>query len=115
LDEVFDQLKTSSFRRRFHLGAAERRYITEKGFSAVLEHAGDFVATRLADAAPRNDGKQTPFKGHPVFVAQHATGTCCRGCLEKWHHIPRGQSLTDEQQAHAVAAIARWLRAEMAR
>ena len=109
LDEVFARLATSSFRRKFRLGPNERTYLREKGMTTVLVHAGDFIATRLGPANPPNDGKQTPWRGHPVFVAQHATGTCCRGCLEKWHGIPRGAELTDEQQAHAVAAIARWL------
>jgi predicted Fe-S protein YdhL (DUF1289 family) len=44
-----------------------------------------------------------------VFVAQHATATCCRGCLEKWHAIPAGRELTDAEQAHVVRAIERWL------
>ncbi len=75
----------------------------------VLAHAADFVAQRLAPADPRNDGKQTPFRGHPVFVAQHATATCCRGCLAKWHGIERGRMLTAEERAHIVAVIGRWL------
>jgi len=78
----------------------------------VLEHARDFVAARLAPAAPRDDGRQTPFRGHPVFVAQHATATCCRGCLAKWHRIERGRDLTAAEQARVVAAIERWLRRE---
>ena len=113
LDDVFARLATSNFRRRFHLGPREREYLRAKGFTTVLDHAGDFIAARLGAAHPANDGKQTPFRGHPVFVAQHATGTCCRGCLEKWHGIPRGRELTDEEQAHAVAAIARWLKNEV--
>jgi hypothetical protein len=76
----------------------------------VLEHAADFVATRLAPAAPANDGKQTPFRNHPVFVAQHATATCCRGCLEKWHRIPRGRALSKDEQRYVVSVIERWLR-----
>ena len=111
LDAVFDALAGSAFRRRFALGPRDRAYLREKGIDAVLVHAEDFVARRLAPAAPANDGKQTPFRGHPVFVAQHATATCCRGCLEKWHGIPKGRELTDEEQAHVVAAIGRWLEA----
>ena len=80
-----------------------------KGRAAVLEHAATFIAQRLAPAAPANDGKQTPMRGHPVFIAQHATATCCRGCLAKWHGIEQGRELTAEEQAHAVATIARWL------
>ena len=109
LDRVFAGLARSNFRARFRLGAADRGYLEAKGMAAVLSHAEDFVARRLAPAFPEKDGKQTPFRGHPVFVAQHATATCCRGCLEKWHGIPAGRDLTDAEQAHVVRAIERWL------
>jgi hypothetical protein len=112
LDQVFGLLQTSPFRQRFRLAARERAYLGERGLETVLEHARKFVAERLAPAAPVNDGKQTPYRGHPVFVAQHATACCCRGCLEKWHGIPRGQPLTSAEQAHVVAALERWLRTE---
>jgi hypothetical protein len=110
LDRVFAGLARSAFRRRFSLGEMEREYLTRRGLPEVLVHAQRFVAERLAPALPARDGRQTPFRAHPVFIAQHATGTCCRKCLEKWHAIPRGRPLTDAEQAHVVAAIARWLR-----
>lgn len=109
IDELFDALGRSPFRQRFALGPKERAYLTTKGRETVLEHAASFVAQRLAPAMPANDGKQTPFRGHPVFIAQHATATCCRGCLAKWHGIERGHDLTAAEQAHVVATIARWL------
>src|SRR4051794_32287095 len=110
LDDVFEALAQSRFRRRFTLGQKERDYLAAKGIAAVLEHARGFIAERLAPATPRNDGKQTPMRGHPVFVAQHATATCCRGCLEKWHGIPRGRTLTAAQRRYLVGVIDRWLR-----
>lgn len=109
LDDVFTALNKSSFRRRFALGAKEREYLVDKGRAVVVDHAKQFVAQRLAPAAPRNDGKQTPYRGHPVFVAQHATATCCRSCIAKYHWIQGGRDLTDEEQEHVVAAIMRWL------
>ena len=109
LDQLFAALASSRFRRRFALGPKDRDYLATKGLATVLDHARDFVAERLAPAAPRNDGKQTPWRGHPVFVAQHATATCCRGCLAKWHAIDTGRALTADEQDHVVAAIARWL------
>ena len=90
LDELFQRLERSPFRRRFRLRPAERDYLDRKGLDVVLMHAGDFLDKRLAPANPANDGRQTPMRNHPVFIAQHATATCCRGCLEKWHAIPRG-------------------------
>ena len=113
LDDLFRALSRSPFRRRFRLGVREREYLESKGMDTVLAHAADFIAQRLAPADPRNDGKQTPFRGHPVFVAQHATATCCRGCLAKWHDIPKGAPLTDVQQAHVIAVIDRWLRSQL--
>lgn len=110
LDDVFERLKGSAFRRRFRLGKVEAEYLRVKGADAVVEHAANFVDKRLSPANPDKDGKQTPFRGHPVFIAQHATATCCRGCIEKWHGIPRGQPLTGAEVAHLVSAITRWLR-----
>ena len=109
LDVVFARMATSAFRGRFRLAARERDYLRARGKETVLMHARAFVAQRLAPARPANDGKQTPFRGHPVFVAQHATATCCRGCLSKWHGIPVGRPLTADEQGHVVAAIGRWL------
>jgi hypothetical protein len=114
LDELFVALRGSAFRCRFHLAAAERDYVERHGLSEVLVQAEELIARRLAPAAPPNDGRQTPWRGHPVFAAQHATATCCRGCLAKWHDIPRGAALTDEQTAHVIATLERWLRAELA-
>ena len=115
LDELTAALARSGFRRSFKLGPKERDYLAEKGPEIVLEHARTFIAQRLAPAAPRNDGKQTPWRGHPVFVAQHATATCCRGCLAKWHGIERGHELSTTERNHVLAVIARWLEAELRR
>ncbi|MFL5481750.1 MAG: DUF4186 domain-containing protein [Gemmatimonadaceae bacterium] len=110
VDELFSALTRSSFRQGFRLGAKEKAYLEDKGLPTVLGHAHNFIEQRLAPAEPKNDGKQTPWKGHPVFVAQHATATCCRGCLAKWHRIDKGHALTPDEQAHTVEVIERWLR-----
>ncbi len=88
-------------------------YLHQKGFNTLLEHAEDFVGKRLAPAYPDKDGKQTPFKGHPVFIAQHATACCCRGCLEKWHQIAKGRTLTENEIAYICAVIEHWLRQQI--
>jgi uncharacterized protein DUF4186 len=111
IDLIFAELAKSPFRRRFRLGVRERAYLEQKGLRTVLQHARDFIDRRLAGANPANDGKQTPFRGHPVFIAQHATATCCRSCLAKWHWIPRGRALDERERAHVLAVLERWLRA----
>jgi hypothetical protein len=109
LDELFARLCRSRFRNRIALGAKDLRYLRAKGLAVVLAHARDFIAERLAPAQPKNDGKQTPWRNHPAFVAQHATATCCRGCLAKWHAIEKDRPLTDDEQQYIVAVIERWL------
>jgi hypothetical protein len=110
LNDVFDRLQRSAFRQRFGLSAKEQRILRERGLPTILAHAQDLIVQRLAPANPKNDGKQTPLRGHPVFIAQHATATCCRGCLSKWHGIPSGRELSASEQAHVVEVIAHWLR-----
>ncbi|HAF01385.1 MAG TPA: DUF4186 domain-containing protein [Methylophilaceae bacterium] len=109
LDNLFTALAQSTFRAGFQLNAQDLNYLQAKGLAEVLNHAEDFVAKRLAPAEISNDGKQTPMRGHPVFVAQHATATCCRGCLQKWHRIPSGRALSLEEQAYIVVVLERWL------
>jgi hypothetical protein len=110
MNQIFQELSGSPFRRRFRLRAEQLRYLESKGLDAVLGHAADLVSKRLSAANPAHDGKQTPFKGHPVFIAQHATATCCRGCLAKWHGIGKGRPLDPTELRHVVAVIERWLR-----
>lgn len=109
LTDLFARLAKSDFRSRFHLTKKDKEYIAQKGLPTIRRHAEDFIAKRLAPAVIPNDGKQTPMRGHPVFLAQHATGCCCRGCFYKWHHIPAGRELTKEEQQYAVAVLMAWI------
>ena len=110
LIELFSSLAQSTFRSRFRLSKKEFDYLCNKGFDEIQKHARDFVTERLAPAEPKNDGKQTPMRNHPVFIAQHATATCCRKCLKKWHKINMGIPLTDEQIDYVVSVIMYWLK-----
>lgn len=108
-DDIFERLAKSEFRSRFKLSKKDMAYIEEKGLETIRRHAEDFISKRIAPAYIKNDGKQTPMKNHPVFVAQHATATCCRGCISKWHHLPKGRILTDREQAYLVDIIMEWI------
>lgn len=111
--EIFARLGTSRFRSRFELGRKERAYAEEKGRATMERHARDFIEQRLAPAEPPNDGRQTPMRGHPVFLAQHATATCCRSCLKKWHGLEPGRELTALEQDGVVRLIMAWIDREM--
>ncbi len=108
-EQVFEKLNKSKFRSRFKLTQKDRDYINTKGLETIKQHAKDFVRRRIAPAEIENDGKQTPMKNHPVFVAQHATACCCRGCIKKWHGFEAGVQLTDEQQEYLVGLIMEWI------
>ncbi|MFF8474189.1 DUF4186 domain-containing protein [Streptomyces sp. NPDC015414] len=114
LDERLDAIARQPFRAKFRLRGRELAVAAEKGPAAVRWHAYDLVAARLAPARPRNDGRQTPYRGHPVFVAQHATATCCRSCLQRWHGIPRGRELSRAEHVYVVDVICRWIEREVA-
>ena len=109
---LWTRLSKSAFRSRFHLTANDKAYILEKGYDKIKSHAADFVAKKLSAENPVKDGKQTPMRGHPVFIAQHATACCCRGCLEKWHNIPSGKILTEYEQHYIVDILMEWISRE---
>jgi hypothetical protein len=114
IDSTLAALAEQPFRARFHLRGRDAATVQLRGMETVRRHAGELLAKRVAPAAPAKDGKQTPYRGHPVFVAQHATATCCRGCLERWHGIPKGREMTSDEQAYAVDVICRWIEADLA-
>ena len=113
INDKLESLSHSKFRSSFHLRKYMVDYVNEKGMKKIKEHAVDFVEEKLAVAYPKNDGRQTPTKNHPVFIAQHATATCCRTCLEKWHHIPKGRELTSNEKNYIVALLITWIENEM--
>lgn len=108
---LFLRLSHSKFRSSFYLNQKDKDIIAKKGLPTIREHARQIIAKRLAPAVIPNDGKQTPMRHgtSPVFIAQHATGCCCRGCLEKWHHIPKGRALTMAEQEYVVEVIMHWI------
>ena len=112
-EQLFMHLEASKFRSSFHLKEKDIAYIQEKGLDVIREHARDFIAKREAPAYIPNDGKQTPMRGHPVFIAQHATATCCRECIRKWHKLQPGRELSAIQQEYLVDVIMTWIEKEL--
>lgn len=113
IDKILYSLSNSKFRASFHLKQKDILYVQAKGTQVIESHARDFVQTRLAAAYPKNDGKQTPMHSHPVFIAQHATATCCRDCLFKWHKIEKGRALSSEEFEYVIKLIMSWIEKEI--
>ena len=111
--DILDRLAKSKFRGKFRLREKELEYIKDKGLDKIHSHACDFIRDRVAPSEPVNDGKQTPMRGHPVFIAQHATATCCRGCVEKWHKFPQHRDLTKTEQEYLVSVIMEWIKRQI--
>lgn len=113
IDYKLKKLSFSKFRSSFHLKPKDIMYCKEKGLDVIERHAIDFINQRLAPAIIENDGQQTPMRGHPVFIAQHATGTCCRGCLYKWHHIDKHKVLNEKERRFVVTLIMEWIKQDL--
>ena len=112
INKKLEELKKSKFRSSFKLRKYMISYIDEKGMHTLTKHAYEIIIKNISSASPINDGKQTPTKNHPVFIAQHACACCCRSCLEKWHHIPKGRKLTNNEINYIVALITEWIKRE---
>ena len=114
IEELLASLNRTKFRGSFHLNGKMKEYVQDKGFDKIESDAYDLITKRIAPAVIANDGKQTPMKQvHPVFIAQHATGTCCRGCLERIHHIEKNRELKVEEIDYIVKVIMMWIKNEM--
>ena len=55
------------------------------------------------------------MRGQLVFIAQHATATCWRECIRKWHKMQPGKELSQVQQDYLVDVIMTWIQREMER
>ena len=110
IDNKLNSLSKSKFRNSFNLNKNMIKYIDEKGLEKITSHAYDFIRKNISQANPKNDGKQTPMKNHPVFIAQHACACCCRGYKEKWHEIPKGRELKENEIDYLVVLIIEWIK-----
>ena len=111
--KILESLKKSKFRSKFRLNSKYRKYISKKGIKTIREHAYEITEKRISSKDIKNDGRQTPMKGHPVFIAQHATATCCRSCLWKWHKIKPDKNLSENEIKYIVGLIMHWIDNQM--
>ena len=109
IPDIFLRLSRSEFRSRFKLSPADIEYINEKGMDKIKSHTYDFIRKRLAPEYIPNDGKQTPMRGHPAFLAQHACACCCRDCLNKWYGIEKDKQLSEKEIEYIVDVLMHWI------
>lgn len=111
--DLFQRIQASRFRSSFRLKQKDKEYVRSKGMETIREHANSFLDSRLVPAVIPNDGSQTPMRGHPVFLAQHACACCCRDCLQKWHGIPKGRELTPQEKEKLADILMEWIWRQM--
>ena len=113
INRLLDSLSKTKFRGSFHLNKKMKEYVKDKGLDKIKNDTYEIVNKRLKNRLD-NDGKQTPMKQvHPTFIAQHATGTCCRSCLNRIHHIDATKELSDEDINYIVNVIIMWIEREV--
>lgn len=111
--DIFERLQCSKFRKKFCLKDKDIAYVKKRGLNGMRDDAYHFVLKRIAPCQPRNDGRQTPMRNHPVFIAQHATATCCRSCISKWHGIEKGKKLSEKEIETLVSLILEWIQKQL--
>ena len=53
------------------------------------------------------------YRGGGTFTAMHATAFCCRGCMEKWYHVPQEKYLTEEQITRIADFLIYWIKSKL--
>ncbi|MHA7269873.1 DUF4186 domain-containing protein [Arthrobacter sp. HLT1-20] len=114
LDARLHRIGQHHFRAKFRFYGRDRAVVDLRGMATLRRHARELIERRLAPAQPLTDSRQPPYRGHPVFVAQHATATCCRSCLKRWHGLPASRALEVAEQDYVVEAICRWIAGQYA-
>ena len=77
---MLERLSHSQFRAKFALTDKDRAYARTKGKATIDRHAREMLRDRIGAAEPKNDGRQTPWRGHPVFRS-----ACYRHMLPRMH------------------------------
>lgn len=109
-DSPLLQCSKSQYRSSLRLSSEEENYCRSKGHDTIRREAFDIIRKNIAPSYIKNDGQQTPDSGHPVYVSQHATATCCRKCLSKYYYIPDDRKLTETEVNFIVDLNMEYLR-----
>ena len=82
-------------------GLALPDHVLRKARKRTPEQLSESIAINLRSGLKLGhvkEGRQTPWatSKHATIIdcSKHATGTCCRRCLQKWHGIPRDRELS---------------------
>ena len=97
---TFSMLRIEMIRHKYwhqSLNERERNYAKRKGRAGIRIAAEKRIRSSVGPKEPYKDGTQTPWAGHLLYYAQHATASCCRTCIAEWHAIPTGRALSGDE------------------
>ena len=113
---TFDALKFEMIRHHFwHISLSQYaiRYALRKGRKDLSQATENQIRRAVGPASPPFDGRQTPRETSPkanaIHYAQHATASCCRKCIEEWHGIPQGRTLSNQEIVYLSDLAMRYL------
>lgn len=100
--EVDIKARNHAMRKGLH----EFRNYTVKRLTQLIGRVfdlGDYIKR------PYRDGYQTPYSGNLVYYGQHATACCCRPCVARWHGIPQGRDLAEDELEYLSELVIRYV------
>jgi hypothetical protein len=106
--DVFKRLKKSSICNKFTLKEHEWNYLANRGLDAVLLEGRSIIIHRFSEDDSNHNCKNSPLRHHPVLVALHATGCCCRSSLFKWHGVDKEMELREKDIFYILLIIKEW-------
>ena len=110
LEYTFDSLKKELLRHVCWVNDIDPKAIQnarKRGKNLILDRAKEIITKKIAKIPEGYyDYLCTKKEGSEIInYAQHATGTCCRNCLERWHNIPQDIILSEKQVDYCVGLV----------
>jgi hypothetical protein len=109
---VLEKLQRSPFCESSKLTENDLNYIKDKCMPNIVRHTKELLYSQIY-VPSSNDGRQTPWKGHLVFTTQHATATCCRKCIHKWHGIRKSKIMDEHGLTFCSGLILGWIQTQI--
>ncbi|RZJ48871.1 MAG: DUF4186 family protein [Chryseobacterium sp.] len=102
IEFTFEELQNELIRKVFWsmpIKDSDKQKALKKGIDAIKNDTIKRLTKYIGIPNPFRDGI-TPYEGNIIHYGQHATGSCCRTCIEFWHGIPKGRSLTANEVSY---------------
>jgi ribosomal protein L34E len=112
VEKTFNYLRHECVRHVYWCRDFDQRainYALRRGKIELLKRAEHRIRVYMSKPAHLYGKLGTSWEKNPIHYAQHATATCCRECIEKWHGVPSGDTLNEEQIIYFTKLVIRYL------